>query len=592
MADDKQVIAQAADGTQHVFPAGTDPAVIDGAMKRYVQAQQPGAFQQRPGAPILNAKQLGIQGQSPSDVRAAGPQSGGAAATAEQVASEAGLGAISGLSGAPETQTPVRDLGKSMVAQGQEFQAQPMWKQALQMMFSPQLSAIGIGKNIYGAGKEAVNSIGSPMLPGSTDIRGVAHGIGSLFGQAGNLGLLEKGGEAVTDPFPGIKQGAQEIMNEGPTTVKVLGNQHAHAIATQKHIAGVADAVHADAQQAMAQVSATVDAAKPGGVFDKTDVGNRVEAAVKDIVSDNSQLPKAIRDLLPKEPTGGKSTGPTVGGRHFDLSNPSDLKAYQKMKAQGAFTPQEIQRMEGGGNGDMHSFNDLQQARSNIGRQMQSLEGSPKAAANAAYGELSKVLREGAREVGAEPDWIDANARYKNYMDDFVRSPLAKTLAGENAHDIMDPLVGKSRMQVLDILSKYEPFGMDLKKFNEEVGGFNLGSKTLKLGEPTKRTALLAAISPKIAAASVGIPRMLRNPSVTRAVMGEGFEAPTIKPNKVYPTKEAAAAALKDRTPPESSGESEMERLRRNPPAPTKEMSESEKAKADVKKKQRGGGRD
>jgi hypothetical protein len=91
---------------------------------------------------------------------------------------------------------------------------------------------------------------------------------------------------------------------------------------------------------------------------------------------------------------------------------------------------------------------------------------------------------------------------------------------------------------------------MDMKKFNEEVGGYNLGSKTLKLGEPTKRTALIAAISPKMAAASVGIPRMLRNPGVTRGIMGEGFEPADIKPSKVYPTKEAAAAALKGKTPP------------------------------------------
>jgi hypothetical protein len=553
MPDNQPVIAQAADGTQHVFPAGTDPAVIDGAMKRYVQTQQAGAFQQRPGGPVMNANTLGIQGQTPASASQAlqnqanvgGPSSG---ATPGSVAKETLGGALSGM-GVSETKNPVMDTLKNLLQTFGTMMGSGTWTG--QKTAGDVLNAtppVALAKSAY-SGLSDIYGGGVRGGVGPDPSR-VAHGAGSLAGNIASLGLLKGTPEALSDPAAGLKQGAAEVMNEGPSKVRVLGDQHAHAIATQQHIAGVADAVHSDAQQAMASVAAKVDAAKPAGAFDKVDVGNRVKTAIGDTVADTGQLPKAVRDLLPKEPTGPKSTGPTVGGRHFDLSNPTDFQAYQKLKAQGAFTPEEIGRMEGTSGGPTQTFNELQQARSNIGRQMQGLEGAPKAAASAVYGELSKMLREGARDAGAEPEWIDANARYKNYMDDFVRSPLAKSLAGENATDIMQPLAGKSRMQVLNILSKYEPFGMDMQKFNQEVGGYNLGSKTLKLGEPTKRTALIAAISPKMAAASVGIPRMLRNPGITRGIMGEGFEAADISPKKIYPTKAAAAAALKGKTPP------------------------------------------
>src|SRR5260370_25382706 len=100
---------------------------------------------------------------------------------------------------------------------------------------------------------------------------------------------------------------------------------------------------------------------------------------------------------------------------------------------------------------------------------MQNLEGRAKAAGNSDYGEISKMLRESARDAKMEPDWIDANARWKNYLDDFHRSPVAKTLEGENAHDIMEPLAGKSRVQVGQILQKYTPFGLDVDKINHEI---------------------------------------------------------------------------------------------------------------------------
>jgi hypothetical protein len=244
----------------------------------------------------------------------------------------------------------------------------------------------------------------------------------------------------------------------------------------------------------------------------------------------------------------------------MDLAKPEDMAAYQKYKASGAFTPEEIAKYEGKSTGSM-TFEELKQARSDLGKQMQNLQGAAKAAASAAYGELSKVLREGARDTiiggkNLEPDWIDANARWKNYLDDFHRSPIAKSLEAENAHDIMEPLTGKSRVPVMDTLSKYTPFGIDMERISQEVAGFGVGDTALKLSRPTKMDLLLARLSPTAVALRQVGPRVMRNPKVIRAIGGEGFKSETISPKKVYPTKEAAAAALKGKgpEPPPSGG--------------------------------------
>jgi hypothetical protein len=178
------------------------------------------------------------------------------------------------------------------------------------------------------------------------------------------------------------------------------------------------------------------------------------------------------------------------------------------------------------------------------------LQGPAQAAASAAYGELSKILREGARDASQEPQWIDANAKWKGYLDDFHRSPIAKTLAGENASDIMDPLTGKSRVQTLDILSKYEPFGINMEKINQEVGRSGAIDTVQRLSRPTKMDLLIAKLSPTSAGLRAGVPRMLRNPAAADFLGGKGFEPGNISPKKVYPNKAAAAADLKGNPTP------------------------------------------
>ena len=408
---------------------------------------------------------------------------------------------------------------------------------------------------------------GRKLDPVPTNAGQTAHDVASFGTQVGALGLAkDKVPEAISDPIgkAGFQNVAKEILNEGPSKARVLADQHAHAIELQKHVAGVEQAVHTDAQQAMSQVASKVDAAHPDGAFDKADVGNRLNNAIGDTLSDKSQLPKSVRDLLPKEGA-GKQPGPNIGGKTLDLAKPEDMAAYQKYKASGAFTPEEIANYEGKATGSL-TFEELKQKRSDLGKQMQSLQGPAKAAGSAAYGELSQMLREGAKAAGVEPDWIDANAKWKGYLDDFHRSPIQKTLFGENAHDIMDPLTGKSRVQVLDTLSKYEPFGMDMDKINQEVRRSGVTDTIQRLSRPTKMDLIIARMSPGGAALRAGVPRMLRSPGASDFLGGKGFEPENISPKKVYPNKAAAAADLKGNPTPFGGGESELDQATRRAP--------------------------
>src|SRR5277367_6431980 len=77
------ITANAPDGTQHVFPDGTDPTVVDRVMKQYItkgnapsgpqqDQSQIGNYQNRPGGPILNANNSPLREAALASERAFG----------------------------------------------------------------------------------------------------------------------------------------------------------------------------------------------------------------------------------------------------------------------------------------------------------------------------------------------------------------------------------------------------------------------------------------------------------------------------------------------------------------------------------------
>jgi hypothetical protein len=342
-----------------------------------------------------------------------------------------------------------------------------------------------------------------------------------------------------------MRNAAQNVMNEGPAKAEFLNNQYEQAQAHQDHIQAGVDNVKADAVQAITAPAQAIDAAKPEGVISKADLKDAMGEALGDM--DKSQAPGSFKSLLADEKAGPRSTGPQIGGRFLDLSNPDDFKAFQNFKKAGVFSPEEIARMEGtSGTGQSMSFQELSQARTKLGQDAYKMDGTPAGAiAGAGYAKLSELLRGAAKDAGFEQQWLEGNAKYSKFSA--LQKALKPTLEGEDAADIMKPFGDKSRARVMGMLAEHPEAGFDMDGIQQSTSAYNHGEKFDRMSEPTRRTALVAAVNPKMAALSVGAPRMLRSQGVTQAIYGKGLGESTTKisPKQVYTNKAAAMAAMK-----------------------------------------------
>ena len=541
MPDGNQITANAADGTQHIFPAGTDMSVVDAVMKRYASerqaVQQPGAFQQRSGGPVLNAKNLATDADADNGPSFSGLIRDAALKAGQSMVPNAGTSGIQNL----------KNIGTGLNEQVNKAATTP-WGQGGPLWGVLSMLANGLMSGVHGAAT-GIEQMGSGVV--NRDPQKVAEGGGSALGNLFQVGALKEGPKAVSEPA-GFGKSMSNLMNEGPAKAEFLGRQYDQALAHQQHIQQGVENVKSNAVQAITQTAQKIDAAHPNGIVSRADVKNGLTDVIDSIVGDDrTQVPGSLKKLIADEKADPRSTGPTVGGRHFDLSNPSDLKSYQKLKESGAFTPSEIARMEGtSGTGGKMSFQDLMQARTKLGYEMRNLQGPAKAIASACYAKLSEQLRSAARDAGVEKDWLESNSKYSQYKD--LHDALSSTLEGQDPKEIMKPFSDTSRARVMNLLSKYgSDFGFDLDKIKESTNIFNHGEKMDKLVEPTRRTAMIAAISPKTAAASIALPRALRSEGVTKAIYGQGFEPPTMKPSQVYPSAKAAAKAAQSGKPPQ-----------------------------------------
>jgi hypothetical protein len=544
----KQKIVQVPGVGNIAFPATMADADINQAINdhlgKQVASQQIGAFQQKPGGPVLNAN---------TDAGAATPGS---------VTREAALGLLSGFTGAPESQTPLKDMWSGMKQQEQQEQSAPWLTKLLHATFAPQIQALNMGKGIVESGKELAGSVGTPTAErGIIDSNQAAHAIGSMGGKVLQMGTVEKAGEAASEPVP--KNTMQNIMNLGPAKADFIGRQVGKAQAVQAQVKGALDALHTDGKTLMGNVSSHIDAVKPEGVFDKADVAKTVEDAMG-VVKADQKVPSTISRLTEKpEPVASKA--PTVGGKPLDLKDPQQLKTYQKLKEGGAFSPEEIEAAEGKQSGDKYSFEALKQLHSDLGAQIASQHGAVEAGVKTTYGKLGDMLRKEAESHGLLDQWQEGVTKVKTFNNIAYRSPLKDTYAGSNHGQIMRPLIsddlGPQSRQMLEAIS---PYGIDLDALDQTVKGYKYGEKMDSLSEPSRMTPILAAISPKAAAIRTVLPQVMRGEKATNYLYGKGLdEVPMVKPNKVFPSKVAAAQSLKGGSPPPSSGSPQS-----NPPPP------------------------
>jgi hypothetical protein len=199
------------------------------------------------------------------------------------------------------------------------------------------------------------------------------------------------------------------------------------------HLPVVASEALADAKAAYPKISGTVPSEELNGM---------VRDSLQKLQGSTAP-PTSLKTVLDKTGTQtgktgfGTSTGPSIGGRHFNLNDANDLKAYQNMKAQGVFTPEEIGRMEGTAGKDI-PFDQLHGHYSEIGKELgnPNLPGDTRAALSDAYAKIGNKMRSLAESEGKGEEFQTAQAKYKDVMQTFYNhkplsqggSPIAKAL--------------------------------------------------------------------------------------------------------------------------------------------------------------------
>jgi hypothetical protein len=339
---------------------------------------------------------------------------------------------------------------------------------------------------------------------------------------------VEKVGE-----IPAKAQGAaNEVMGVGKTSEAMKADQIAHAQAVKEHIASVESAVHADAKAGAVRIDSAIDKMNPDGFFEKSGIRMGVKDALGEISKIPEKWPASIGKMLVEDKV-TRTTGPAVGGRTMDLSNPNDLAAYQRYKAQGVFTPEEIQRIEGSEKTPNWTMEQMRQLRSDIGRDLGKYEnkGAMGAALNNVYRYLTGEMRKAAASVGKEPEFLENNADYKQWVDDFHRSPLKKVLNGQTSGTILKAL-GDERVQ--ELVSRYEDYGADPEALKQESKRAAIGQTIQRFSRPSKWDLVVAGLSPHSALIRLLVPYLMRNPKVLDTLGGKGLDTAKIIPtNKV-----------------------------------------------------------
>lgn len=223
------------------------------------------------------------------------------------------------------------------------------------------------------------------------------------------------------------------------------------------------DAVAQSAQRFISKV----DEKFPNGAIDPKPITDAVTKLKADIVKTPERYPPALAQLL--EPPAKTSTGPRIMGGHLDLSDPAQLASYQKMKAQGAFTPQEIARMEGGGTEGMWSADEAKQWRTKIGQAIGKVQGPMKSVMTEAYDNLTQQLRKAADDSDALKDFQDYNNLHKKHMA-FLNDPVvSKIMDGTTSKEMLGPLADPEKQAHLqNMLADWDKYGIDTKELSKE----------------------------------------------------------------------------------------------------------------------------
>lgn len=193
-------------------------------------ASEPGAFQTKKGAPIQNARAIGV------DEHERQPTFGSEARSA-------GLGFASGITGAPESLTPLKDIGEASSRDIENRNANPVTSAFRSATLGPAEGLYNIGKGVMHSAGEMGHGVGyqkpSDLLTGPSgnlDPEEVAHGAGSMVGQLAQIGGARE--SVAGEPTGAVRSLARIGLEDGkpkPIVKLAIGGERA------RHLAELAD---------------------------------------------------------------------------------------------------------------------------------------------------------------------------------------------------------------------------------------------------------------------------------------------------------------------------------------------------------------
>jgi len=310
------------------------------------------------------------------------------------------------------------------------------------------------------------------------------------LGAAGQVAMSIPTGAQVSRVGGQIRSLPQAIAAVKSAPLEVRSAIHDNALDVRDHIDFVEKSVQADVSQQMEVASKGVEAKTPQAVAAEP-VRAEIRQDLGELVKIKETLPKSLQAILESTTKQPKTTGPSIMGRVMDLSNPNDLLAFQRFKAQGVFSPEEIARIEGGVAKTNWGFEEAKQLRSDLGRELwgktsTSMPRTVYAAAAKAYGKMSEALQQAADNAGLGKEWKAANDLNHQFMEDFWRSPVRKIVKGQYASKIYEPLAGNPAEQVSRILDKYQSYGYDKPRVAASVKEYQRAQDAVKRGKASK----------------------------------------------------------------------------------------------------------
>jgi hypothetical protein len=635
---DDQIKAMAPDNSVHRFPKGTDPAVIDRVMKQYVLskkaapvAPQPAPQQAPQPKPQPTPEQLEANRHTSNDAWNAwvdsvrkGQNKAGSPWMADKTIADPHwygrsgryfggefIGDTEALAGMGTGGAKLLyDIGRAAVPVPftQEQGAHPLQSEMKNLsQAGSDIAGIGkgaldLGQTIWDYVRHFPEAEADPVKFGKTiaNTAMTVDGAVKLAHSTAGLFKVDSGEAAAT---------ANKLNNGAPSAFfkrKAFEDAYIHTkgIEVAKQISTASKAVHGEVEAHAQGIAKQIDTAIPSGVIDAGDEALKIIGEFKDVVKTPDTAHPILRQMV-------DDAQKTVPGQW--------------------------------------TWEKVRQFRSSVGRAMGKVQGPQKAVMTRVYADLTTKLGDVAKKYNLGDSWSHYNELERKYSHQFADTidNLRAAQSGQEVASILNKdkaLTGELSKN----LSKYGLNSADVTKFVKDSSRIAKQQKGWKgtlfrmaTGTPMGVPAMLAVratgggwLSSVVAGAAVGyaatglvnLVRALRlSPDVIeemlnqrelpgRLPVGKGDfpqglstipnlqRGPMPPPGGPQPTQ-GAPPQLPGMPPPQlgaprpqlpaplsqqadtPGGESELERLRRNPPMPTQEMSEAEKKAAEVRPK-------